>query len=135
MPYAIDRKNSKSYDHIPGLEEMFRVALSNLSKRESGFCLQVESGRVDHACHAQDISGMIEEQLEFDRLIPIALDFLEEHPDTLLIITTDHGTGGCQLNGYGKSYINTNSSMGSISKIKASYEFIADELKASEKFE
>ena len=71
---------------------------------------------------------LIEEQLEFDRLIPIALDFVEQHPDTLLIITTDHGTGGCQLNGLEKDYSGTNHTMERISKIKASYEFIAEEL-------
>ena len=128
IPYAIDRKNSSRYNHVPNLDVMFRVALSNLSKRKSGFCLQVEAGRVDHAGHAQDIAALIEEQLEFDRLIPIALEFVQQQPDTLLIITTDHGTGGCQLNGYGKSYSGTNDTMGRISKIKASYENIAEEL-------
>lgn len=128
IPYAIDRKHSRRYDHVPNLEAMFRVALSNLSQRESGFCLQVEAGRVDHAGHAQDMAALIEEQLEFDRLIPIALDFLQQQPDTLLIITTDHGTGGCQLNGYGEGYSSTNHTMERISKIKASYEFIAEEL-------
>ena len=131
IPYAIDRKHSRDYDHVPNLEAMFRVALSNLSQRQEGFCLQVEAGRVDHAGHAQDIAALIEEQLEFDRLIPIALDFVQQQPDTLLIITTDHGTGGCQLNGFGEGYISTNHTMERISKIKASYEFIAEELKHS----
>ena len=128
IPYAIDRKHSRRYDHVPNLEEMFRIALSNLSQRQSGFCLQIEAGRVDHAGHAQDMAALIEEQLEFDRLIPIALDFVQQQPDTLLIITTDHGTGGCQLNGYGEGYSSTNHTMESISKVKASYEFIAEEL-------
>ena len=66
------------------LEEMFRIALSNLSQRQSGFCLQIEAGRVDHAGHAQDMAALIEEQLEFDRLIPIALDFVQQQPDTCL---------------------------------------------------
>ena len=74
------------------------------------------------------MAALIEEQLEFDRLIPIALDFVQQQPDTLLIITTDHGTGGCQLNGYGEGYSSTNHTMESISKVKASYEFIAEEL-------
>ena len=129
IPYAIDRKHSRHYHYIPGLEAMFRVALSNLSQRQTGFCLQVEAGRVDHAGHALDMAALIEEQLEFDRLIPIALDFVQQQPDTLLIITTDHGTGGCQLNGYGEGYRGTNHSMECISKIKTSYEFIAEELK------
>ena len=107
---------------------MFRF-LSNLSNRKTGFCLQIEAGRVDHAGHAQDMAAIIEDQLEFDRLIPIALEFVQQQPDTLLIITTDQGTGGCQLNGYAKKYNSTNNTMDRISKIKASFEFIAEELK------
>ncbi|MFL2825886.1 MAG: alkaline phosphatase, partial [Coraliomargaritaceae bacterium] len=128
IPYAIDRKYSKRYEKVPDLEAMFRVALSNLSQRQSGFCLQVEAGRVDHAGHAQDMAALIQEQLEFDRLIPIALEFVEQQPDTLLIITTDHGTGGCQLNGYGEGYAGSNKTMDLVATIKASYEFIAEEL-------
>ena len=128
MPYAIDRKYSKNYRQVPKLEEMFGVALSNLSKRKSGFCLQVEAGRVDHAGHAQDIASIVEEQLEFDRCIPIAMEFVEKHPDTLLIITTDHGTGGCQLNGFGAGYEGSNQAMHAISKIRSSFEFIAERL-------
>ena len=37
IPYAIDRKHSSRHKHVPKLEEMFRVALSNLSQRKSGF--------------------------------------------------------------------------------------------------
>lgn len=128
IPYAIDRKHALDYRNVPNLETILRVALSNLSKHESGFCLQVEAGRVDHAGHAQDIASIIEEQLEFDRCIPQVLEFVEKHPDTLLIITTDHGTGGCQLNGFGEYYSGTNQSMDRISKIKGSYEYIAEQL-------
>lgn len=130
FPYAIDRENSSSYESIPSLGDMFQFSLSKLAARKSGFCLQVEAGRVDHAGHAQDIAGIIREQLEFDKLIPVALDFVEKCPDTLLIITSDHGTGGCQLNGIGEKYKDSNKSMNLISKIKASYEFISEKLKS-----
>ena len=128
LPYAIDRKNSKLNEFIPDLETMMEVALSNLSRCKSGFCLQVEAGRVDHAGHAQDISSLIQEQLEFDRCISIAVEFVSKNPDTLLIITTDHGTGGCQLNGIGENYSSSNFAMETISKVRASFESIADQL-------
>ena len=128
LPYALDRNQSKRFKKIPSLEDMFRVALSNLSKNEIGFCLQVEAARVDHAGHAKDTSAIIHEQLEFDRCIPIALEFVNQNPETLLIISTDHGTGGCQLNGIGEKYYGVNKSMEKISKIKASYELLAEKL-------
>ena len=133
LPYSIDRENSNRHNSIPSLKEMFQFTLSKLSNSGSGFCLQVEAGRVDHAGHAQDIAAIIHEQLEFDKLIPIALDFVEKQPDTLLIITSDHGTGGCQLNGIGDKYTDSNNFINLLTKIKASYEFMSEELKSEKK--
>ena len=77
----------------------------------------VEGGRVDHAAHANDAIGAILDQIAFDDAIAMVLKFVSAHPDTLLIITTDHGTGGLQVNGVGSedfdsklpSYNETNS--------------------------
>lgn len=126
LPYAIDRKHAKQHFQVPSLPAMFRVALNNLSQNEAGFCLQVEAGRVDHAGHAKDVAAIVEEQWEFDQCIPIALDFVDQNPDTLLIITTDHGTGGCQFNGFGDSYAGSNGTMRRIAKIQASFESLAE---------
>ncbi|MFP4070401.1 MAG: alkaline phosphatase, partial [Opitutales bacterium] len=101
VPYAIDRENDERLDLVPGLVPMFEAALESLAGRDNGFVLQVESGRVDHAGHANDAAAILREQLEFDRCIAVAERFLREHPDTLVVLTTDHGTGGCQLNGWG----------------------------------
>ncbi|MAV39145.1 MAG: hypothetical protein CML12_01005 [Puniceicoccaceae bacterium] len=126
LPYAIDRKYAKQHFQVPSLSAMFRIALNNLSQNEAGFCLQVEAGRVDHAGHAKDVAAIVEEQLEFDQCIPIAVDFVDQNPDTLLIITTDHGTGGCQFNGFGEAYGGSNLTMRRISKIRASFESLAE---------
>ena len=84
---------------------MFSAALNQLNGMKEGFVLQVEGGRVDHAGHGNDAGGILHEFLEFDACIPIALEFIESHPDTMLVVTTDHGTGGCQLDGAGSAYI------------------------------
>ena len=83
-------------------------------------CLQVEAGRVDHAGHAQDLAALIHEQLEFDRLISIALEFVEQQPDTLLIITSDHEDRWLPTKWLWKGYISTNLAMNRIAKIKTS---------------
>ena len=80
---------------------MFKAALASLGGTNEGFFLQVEGGRVDHAGHANDAGAILHEYLEYDDCIPVALEYIKEHPDTLLIVTTDHGTGGCQLDGQG----------------------------------
>lgn len=134
LPYAIDRKNDRSLETLPGLEEMFRAALSRLSASEKGFVLQVEGGRVDHAGHANDPAAILHEFLEFDACIPIALDYIAAHPDTMLIITTDHGTGGCQLNGQGKKYIDSGPALDRINQMKYSFEWLQKRFEATGRF-
>lgn len=126
IPYAIDRANDPSLSSVPGLEQMFQSALDTLGDRPEGFVLQVEAGRVDHAGHANDPAAILHEQLEFDRCIPIALDFMEQHPDTLVIVTTDHGTGGCQLNGIGDGYNGSSAALDRISRMNGSFESLEE---------
>jgi alkaline phosphatase len=61
----------------------------------------VEGGRVDHAGHGNDGAAAIHDQIAFDETIATALAFINKHPDTLLIVTSDHGTGGFNVNGLG----------------------------------
>ncbi len=124
LPYAIDRKNDPSFALIPSLANMFNAALRPLSENENGFLLQVEAGRIDHAGHANDPAAILHEILEFDNCIPIALEFLKSTPNTLVIVTTDHGTGGCQLNGVGDSYNGSGSALDRINNFRGSFESI-----------
>lgn len=104
FPYEIDRINTPALKAtMPTLAEMSKVALAQLSQGSEGFFLMIEGGRVDHAGHANDAAGIILEQMAFDESIAVALEFVDKNPDTLLVITTDHGTGGMQINGVGNS--------------------------------
>ncbi len=134
IPYAIDRKHDRSLSHVPGLADMFRAALARLDGMRDGFVLQVEGGRVDHAAHANDPAGILHEFLEFDDCLPIALEYIEAHPDTLLIVTTDHGTGGCQLNGAGKAYAESGPALDRINQFKYSFEWLQQRFKATGQF-
>jgi alkaline phosphatase len=82
---------------------MTRIALDRLAPAKDGFFLMVEGARIDHAGHANDAAASIHDQLAFDDAIGTVLDFVEKHPDTLVIITTDHGCGGIQMNGVSAS--------------------------------
>jgi len=135
IPYAIDRQNDSSLAGIPDLPEMFAAALNQLHGSKEGFVLQVEGGRVDHAGHANDPGAILHEQLEFDSCIPTALDFIEKHPDTLLIVTTDHGTGGCQLNGQGRRYNDSGPALDRINQFRYSFEWLEQHFKQSGNFD
>jgi alkaline phosphatase len=102
IPFEIDRLNSAELQaSTPTLSEMTKVALQRLGSAPEGFFLMVEGGRVDHAAHANDGAAAIREQIAFDETIATVLAFVDKNPDTLLIVTTDHGTGGFNVNGLG----------------------------------
>ncbi len=73
----------------PSLEAMTRKAIELLDNPK-GFFLQVESAMVDKQEHASDICGAIGDVGELDRATQVALDYQAEHPDTLIIVTSDH---------------------------------------------
>ncbi len=104
LPYTIDhQEDAKLITRVPTLAEMTRAALRRLS-RSPQFILQVEGGRVDHAAHANDIAAAVHEVLAFDDALALCLEFQQQEPDTLLVVTTDHGTANAGLNSSGGSY-------------------------------
>jgi alkaline phosphatase len=135
LPYAIDRQNDRAYKDVPSLVDMFSAALTQLDDAKDGFVLQVEGGRVDHAGHGNDPGGILHEFLEFDACIPIALEFIESHPDTMLVVTTDHGTGGCQLDGAGSAYLDSGPALDRINQLRHSFEWLQQGFEATGKFD
>lgn len=93
VPYAIDR-DQPGEAQAPSLADMARKALEILSQDDKGFFLMVEGGRIDHACHGNDAPAALGELREFDDVIGLAEEFRVKHPDTLVIVTADHETGG-----------------------------------------
>jgi alkaline phosphatase len=103
LPYNIDRKNStKLRDTVPTLAEMTEAALKRLH-RESRFILQVEGGKVDHACHNCDIACAVHEQVSLDEAIEVLVNYQKRVPETLIVITADHGNGNPGLCAYGSA--------------------------------
>jgi len=112
-------------DVDPSLADMSVLALAQLSKNSNGFVLQIEGGRVDHAAHANDAGTMVGEQLAFDRTLGAVLKWMENHDDTLLIVTTDHGNANPGLTLYGPE---TYKGIERLSQVRHSFEWIFDQL-------
>jgi alkaline phosphatase len=93
LPYAIDRQQL-NVSTVPTLAEMTSAALEVLSRRDEGFFLLVEGGRIDYGGHANDAGTMLHEILDFDEAVGKGLKFQHDHPNTLILVTGDHGTGG-----------------------------------------
>ena len=89
MPPAAERG-----DFLP---RAVKTALKTLDSAENGFFLMVEGSQIDFACHGNDSTWMMDEMLDFDYAIKVALDYAKEKGNTLVVVTADHETGGLTL--------------------------------------
>jgi len=81
---------------IPTLKEMTSTAINVLDENPNGFFLMVEGGAVDWAAHEHVLSRTIEEQIDFNKAIEAACEWVEKNSnwnETLIIVTSDHETG------------------------------------------
>ena len=77
------------------LEKATAKALEVLSNdNRQGFFLMIESAIIDGYGHNNDSEGMIEEMREFDNTLRQLVTYVNQHPETLLVVTADHETGG-----------------------------------------
>lgn len=92
MPYASEGRPIS-------LAVMTRKSIEILSKNEKGFFLMVEGSMIDWAAHDGLTEGIISETLDMDEAVGEALAFAKTHDNTLVIVTSDHETGGMALAG------------------------------------
>ncbi len=81
----------------PTLAEMTDRAIELLSEDENGFFLMVEGSQIDIFNHDNKLMEASHEVYEFDKAVVEALEFAVKNPDTLIIITADHETGGLYI--------------------------------------
>jgi alkaline phosphatase len=85
------------------LPEASGKAIEILRQNKKGFFLMVEGSQIDWAGHANTADTLIDETLDFDKAVGVALDFAKADGHTLVIITADHETGGVTITGGNKT--------------------------------
>ncbi len=81
------------------LPEATSKSLQFLEDRSpEGFFLMIEGSQIDWGGHANDANYVITELLEFDKVIGQVLDWSEANGNTLVVVTSDHETGGFAVN-------------------------------------
>ena len=90
-------------NHLPSypqrgnfLPDATSLALKNLENK-NGFFLMIEGSQIDFACHNNDSTYLVNEMMDFNNTINIVLDYARENPNTLVIVTADHETGGLSI--------------------------------------
>ncbi len=79
------------------LPEATDKTLRHFNNRKKPFMLMIENGHIDSGGHANNAEMVVSEEIDFDKAIKVAMDFVDENKRTLLIITADHETGGISL--------------------------------------
>ena len=79
----------------PHLADMADKAIRLLDRQsqgaKKGFFLQIEGASIDKQDHAANPCGQIGETVAFDAAVKTALDYQRANPDTLVVVTADHG--------------------------------------------
>lgn len=82
----------------PNLSELTDGALEVLERDPDGFFLMVEGSQIDWLGHDNaPLPLVVAEVLDFDMAIRRALVFQQRRPNTLIVVTADHSTGGLTL--------------------------------------
>ncbi len=79
------------------LSEAFDKVIFSISQNKNGFFLMAEAAQIDYGGHSNNVSYVVTEMLDFDRLIAKAMQFADSNGETLVIVTADHETGGLTL--------------------------------------
>ncbi|KAJ1967120.1 vacuolar alkaline phosphatase [Dispira parvispora] len=97
MDYEIDRDPKVQ----PALWEMVDKALGILEKgtanQDQGFFLMIEGSRIDMAAHSNDPAAHVRDVDAYWQAVERVVQYIEDHPDTVMISVSDHETGGLTL--------------------------------------
>jgi alkaline phosphatase len=79
------------------LGELTTIALEHLADNDKGFLLMIEGSQIDWAGHDKDPDYLLSEMDDFSTALNVALDFAEEEGNTIVVVTSDHETGGMAI--------------------------------------
>ncbi len=77
--------------------ELVQKALDILSKDPEGFFMAIDVDETDDAGHVHDGQVLLKSGLELNKIAAVLKAFQATHPETLVIVTADHETGGMTI--------------------------------------
>lgn len=81
----------------PELSEWAQSGLMYLKNQKKPFFVMIEGAHIDSNGHRNNVAGIVEEELDFDRAVAEALKFADADGHTLVVVTADHETSGFSL--------------------------------------
>jgi alkaline phosphatase len=117
LPWALD---SESNHRLPILAKAAIKQLEN----DKGYFLLMEASQIDWAGHSNDIAAAMAEMHDLALTLEWLEEYVKSHPDTLVVLTADHSTGGLSIGANGEY----NWFPESIKNLKASPAKIAEQI-------
>jgi alkaline phosphatase len=90
MPEPFSCEQNPEFAGMPTLPEMTTAALDRLNGKDQ-FMLVIESASIDKQSHARRPCGSIGELGQLDATLATVLEYAKSHPETLILVTADHG--------------------------------------------
>lgn len=91
LPHVIDSGENH-------LNNMVNHALPVLSENnDNGFFLLIEGSQIDWCGHSNDIACAMHEMHDFALTLETVKNYIDNHPNTLMVVTADHSTGGLTI--------------------------------------
>ncbi|MFB9110087.1 alkaline phosphatase [Flavobacterium gyeonganense] len=79
------------------LVKSFIKTTNTFAKTKNPFFIMAEGAQIDYGGHQNNLEYVVREMLDFDQLVGKAMEYVDKNPETLLIVTADHETGGLSL--------------------------------------
>lgn len=79
------------------LKDAVQSVLNKFDRDQKPFFMMVEGSQIDWGGHSNEIEYVISEFNDFDAAIQTVLDYTLKHPNTLVVVTADHETGGLTI--------------------------------------
>ena len=84
------------------LRNAITETLAELSKDEDGFFMMYEEAYIDKHCSGLDVEKAYLSMVRFNQAIALFMEYAFYNPETMVIITADHETGGLHLDENGE---------------------------------
>lgn len=89
LPEAANRNYS--------LGDLTKTAINRLKQNENGFVLMIEGSQIDWAGHDHKSKELLDEMNDFSTAINEVINFAKADGNTIVVITSDHETGGMSI--------------------------------------
>ncbi len=90
VPDSMQCEPNPDFEQVPSLVTMSQAAINHLTN-DKGFFLIIESASIDKQAHQRNPCGSIGELEQLDDTLNLALNFAKKSPNTLILVTADHG--------------------------------------------